>query len=742
MAKESADLYGTYGSVPNQQPLQGSGASPLGVHANADEFGGQIGQGVQKLGVTAEGLADKYGNMVNETLMTKADADFATKVGQLKADYQSKTGMAAFNAFPDYQKAVAQAFQDSRANLPLGAQHGFDMLGARTMANHIADGSSYATSQLNEARRSAGADMTNVNMQAAADPNVAVDPKRVAEHTGHAIYGLQMQMDENHPGLKTSNETGEISFDESTPDGQGLKAQYEAQKNDIITKIQSNRFDTLSKNDALGAYGMYLNERSSLPQQTQVALDAKFEPIVFNAHANNAVGHAVAQSQDDYSRVLYNPQSGNQSLAVRNNNPGNLRDSATGQFRVFDTPEAGATAMQSDLTAKVSGNSPAMEKNFGKGYSPTLSNIITTYAPAGDNNNPAAYIDTVSKETGFAPNQVLTTADIPKLQAAMTKVEAGGSSSGTPVTQKSYATNPDGSMLTPADYYRTHSADVIAKGEAYAEATMPGDLAFQRVVRENLTNYMNKVKADQTGQYMMDNKNVMRGITGELTKGNPPATEQELRAIPGMNDLLNKVSAQDPKFAETIPRKIAEAQKQNTTTNSANAYETITRVLQPHDEEHPNAIKGQDTLDHLLGRSDGTGINMKDYNDAKPATDLPSTMKEPLLKTMDEIKNANGNVDGKGEQRAIQWYNQVMDAYKKNESMGDKKDPNFADTIGKAQDVPYTPPTPSRMTQLANWAKETTGLGSVLVKNSDGVQGYIPAANIEKALKLGYTKVE
>lgn len=676
---------------PTVQPEETTGAQPMGVHANPEDFGSQVGQAVENAGDKGFELVQKQQGIVNETMMTNADAAFATKVGQIKADYTSKTGMAAYTAFPQYQADVKQAFQESRADLSPAAQHGFDMLGARTMANHIADGSTYATSQLKEAQRSSGAEMTNVNMQAAADPDVASNPARVAEHTGHAIYGLQMQMDENHPGLQKDPDTGQISFNESTPEGQGLKAQYEAQKNDIITRIQSNRFDTLAKNDALGAYGMYLNERADLPKQTQLTLDAKFEPIVFNAHKDNAVGHAVAQSQDDYSRMLYNPQ----SLAARNNNPGNLRDSSTGEFRVFSTPEEGAKAMQDDLTAKVSGNSQAMERNFGKNYSPTLSNVITTYAPAADKNDPKAYTDTVSKETGIAPNQVLTAADIPKLQAAMTKVEGGGSSGGTAPPQKSYATNPDGSMLTPADYYREHSSDVLAKGDAYAERTMPGDLAFQRVVRENLTNYMNKVKADQTGQYMMDNKNVMRGLTGELTKGTPPQTEAELRAIPGMNDLLNRVAAQDPKFAETIPRKIAEIQKQNTTTNSANGFETITRTLEPQDESHPNHIKNQSQLDSLLGKSDGTGINMKDYNDAKPATELPSETKEALLTKMQQIANANGNIDGKGQIRAIQWYNQAMSVIKKNDLKGDSKETDL-DKI-----FPPTP-MPSRMGQLSD----------------------------------------
>ena len=753
MVQHPANIYGSEGSVPFDPSVAPTGGTDAQMREHADpaEMGAAIGQGVSKVGEAATNLATQYGNIVNENLMTKADVDFSTRLGQLKADLTSKTGMAAYNAYPQYQADVAQAFQDSRANLPLGAQHGFDMLGARTMANHIADASSFAAGQLKEARRSEGADLTNSNIQAILQlsPEAAADKNRVDEHTGHAFYGLQMGMDENHPGLKTDPNTGEVSFDESTPAGQGLKTEYEANKDNIVTRIQSNRFDVLSKSDPLGAYNIYLNERADMPKQTQVTLDNKFEPIVFNAHVNNATGHAVAQSQDDYSRILYNPQSTeNQSLAARNNNPGDLKDSATGQFRVFNTPEEGATAMTSDLTAKISGNSPAMEKNFGKGYSPTLSNVITTYAPASENNT-KSYIDTVSKETGFPPDHVLTGADVPKLQAAMTKVEAGGSGNAISSPQKSYATNPDGSMFTTADYYRTHSADVLAHGDAYAQATMPDDLAFKRSVRETLTNYMAKVQANQSAQYITDNKNVMRGITGELTNGKSPETEQELRAIPGMNDLLNRVSAQDPRFSETIPRKIAEIAKQNTATNSSNGYDTILRTLQPQDDDHPNHIRGQNQLDSLLGKSDGTGINAKDYKDAKPATDLPpdSPVKDYLFKNMQQVANANGNIDGKGQQRAIAWYNQTMAAYKQNENKGDSKlsDDDFVSQLNERTN----PSPPSRMQQIENWAtslfkgKQQAQAATVRVTSPDGKTiGTIPAAQLSDALKSGYKQVQ
>ncbi len=230
-----------------------------------------------------------------------------------------------------------------------------------------------------------------------------------------------------------------------------------------LSSIQSNfgmashRYDvqkTLDNNNNLMMQGLPTTPldpdyiKSVFPKEPGKAQDIIDENN--NQHiVSSVVGQFPTQTAQQRQETLqhYKPNlptnetGGTAPLSVRNNNPGNLRDPSTGQFRVFDTPEAGASAMQADLTTKIKGNSPAMEAKLGKNYSPTLSNLITVYAPPQDKNNTKAYIDSVSKDTGFSPDHVLTTSDIPKLQAAMTKVEAGGSGSGDFVTkQRLYST--------------------------------------------------------------------------------------------------------------------------------------------------------------------------------------------------------------------------------------------------------------------------------------------------------------
>lgn len=115
----------------------------------------------------------------------------------------------------------------------------------------------------------------------------------------------------------------------------------------------------------------------------------------------------------------------NSPLNVRNNNPGNIKDPSTGEFRQFSSPEDGQKAAISDLYLKLSGGSPVMKEKFGEGYTPTIQNVISTWAPASDNNDPKAYAKFVSRETGIPVDQPLSVADATKILPAITKFEGG-----------------------------------------------------------------------------------------------------------------------------------------------------------------------------------------------------------------------------------------------------------------------------------------------------------------------------
>ena len=114
------------------------------------------------------------------------------------------------------------------------------------------------------------------------------------------------------------------------------------------------------------------------------------------------------------------------------NNPGDLLagTSWTGQvspytspngltYAAFSTPQAGINALQTDLTTAI---------NNGAN---TLSSLVYHYLGTSTNNaaNPAVsnYLSNVSQATGIAPNQAITSADVPNLAYGISVAEGTAS---------------------------------------------------------------------------------------------------------------------------------------------------------------------------------------------------------------------------------------------------------------------------------------------------------------------------
>lgn len=118
--------------------------------------------------------------------------------------------------------------------------------------------------------------------------------------------------------------------------------------------------------------------------------------------------------------------------AVRNNNPLNIRESERNEWRgelplalnkVFD---ADFESFSNPVYGYRAG--AVLLRNYKKMYGlNTISQIITKFAPSNENNT-AAYIASVSKQTGIDANQPLTLndAELADIMLAMHKHEAGG----------------------------------------------------------------------------------------------------------------------------------------------------------------------------------------------------------------------------------------------------------------------------------------------------------------------------
>lgn len=145
------------------------------------------------------------------------------------------------------------------------------------------------------------------------------------------------------------------------------------------------------------------------------------------------------------------------------NNPGNMRPvGATTGFQQFATPEEGKNAMINDLNIKVDGRSKAMA-----GKDPTLFNIIRTWAPAADKNDPVAYTNFVSKRIGLKPDDIVTPDKVPELADAMATFEGNSTGASTPTTLTPkmdwtpYVAGAKKALGATSDNHKVSSSDIV-----------------------------------------------------------------------------------------------------------------------------------------------------------------------------------------------------------------------------------------------------------------------------------------
>ncbi len=104
-------------------------------------------------------------------------------------------------------------------------------------------------------------------------------------------------------------------------------------------------------------------------------------------------------------------------LAVRNNNPGNIRQGSNG-FRTYSSMEEGYGALVNQLGLYQEGDSAHTTGNE------TLLEAMKIYAPSSDNNNPTAYANRVAKAMGVTINTKISSLDLDKWAAAISQVES------------------------------------------------------------------------------------------------------------------------------------------------------------------------------------------------------------------------------------------------------------------------------------------------------------------------------
>jgi len=328
----------------------------------------------------------------------------------------------------------------------------------------------------------------------------------------------------------------------------------------VLAPEKLSKFDDELRADSAMQYLAGLQSRD--PQAAQDLLNSGKLSKFMTADQQVKASKAIWEVTPDLLK-LEQIKNSKQPLSVRNNNPGNIRGE-DGAFKKFATPEEGQKAMADDLRVKITGKSSAMKGKFGDNYQPTLSNLIHTWAPTNENDT-TAYINTVAKETGIAAEQKLTTADIPKLQAAMIKVEGGQSAANYFATGTAFDGLPYGEKVNEVEKISKAIADDPAKAAMQYGADTPqaivqvqAGLGIKPQDARVLTNFQaqefaTKINASQDSNAVLQAYAELKSDYQDFTDNAIQDLVSTGKLKPEMNAALGLVSGPEPqKYREQI----------------------------------------------------------------------------------------------------------------------------------------------------------------------------------------------
>lgn len=160
------------------------------------------------------------------------------------------------------------------------------------------------------------------------------------------------------------------------------------------------------------------------------------------------------------------------TLADRNNNPGNIRPVGGGGFRNFGSALEGWAAMKNQLMRYFTG------KTTGRRLQ-TIMDIVSTWAPAGDNNDPQQYARQVAGWMGVSPTAALNLSDPNTMGALMQSMarKEGYSNWNSPLAYQA-----SGAQIQQHNTYHIQGANAQEIGQEVGQRQLD---ANARVLRTN-----------------------------------------------------------------------------------------------------------------------------------------------------------------------------------------------------------------------------------------------------------------
>jgi hypothetical protein len=433
------------------------------------------------------------------------------------------------------------------------------------------------------------------------------------------------------------------------------------------------------------------------------------------AQTQKAITTATGGASTPSTTPAAAPTGGTQPpVSVRNNNPGNLVDPKTGKIRTFDTPEEGEAALDADVDAKLSNNSPAYKQRFGE-QPVTPSRLAETWAPANAAGNSAEsttnYSAAIAKELGIGTNDTIpnTPEAIEAVKRAITRFEAGTPAAApvttaAPITTTTTATPTaaptrrptPGQLEKEEEVTQTYKkgladadvADIKKQQDTFSQQTEPKSVAERITSSERV---INVVKKHPNAVGLLTTPGVMNGLATVIRDGlNTPSGAVGVRTIEDALTVTMPGSSKEiiqarKEIAQNLARNALEASKLSQGQGTVSDFErTMFEKIAGSLSDTPEMlVKRQEMLLHrarldkelgAMFRQSGTPGKPKDYPAfiARPDVQAKIDKYEEQLRTTlaSEIKlsgkKAESKVpsfkDAEKERRYQEWKSQQNEA--------------------------------------------------------------------------------
>lgn len=745
---KSDNVYGIFGGSPNVQPSMG--ATPnLSVRASPQAFGSQVGQAVESAGKEGFEIANQFATMATEA---KANDDYANKYVpaaiELRNKYDTLDSQDKVHGYEEYVNNLKELnTQFTQDKAPLYSQH----MGA--MINRHIEG------EVAGANRELVASQLKFNGQSQADLLLANRSLAANNYNDPAMVKSINDQNDNIVVMQHID-TG---HDPNVPEHQELieNAQKQQQGETAASMVNS----ALSRGDVLGANSIRTDYAHVLPAEQQLHLDNTLHQANMNwlsdtaTHAittgqpvPTAPGYAPAQVQAAVADTAHsNGVDQNHALTIlqiESSNGQHLGKRGTiGQTGKSTTLEGQAA----DLVKAAKESQLAADKALGRPAEPWEQYICyqqgatggSTLLKGAQDNPSAKAVDLLTgvygnKKTAISAivnnggNTSMTSGDF--LNFIQQKYNANAQRSRCDVPN-SNLTNVPINELNSSSTGQTVTTEPVRLGDAIreastkvADAVQPGVTPRQQLMEFD-RKYNKAMEVAMAQPVGVKRDAIISGLNARRAEyqGNSSRYTEQLigdvqtkLADPNFKDINQLTPEEQSELAINHPQTLTQVRAKAeanlkygykqasriTDVNSPNFYETLQRsLITDPDARVFNGVYDEGQLHALLGREDGTGINLKDYNDLKKSFDIRDQDRKKFLKNqMDNIKNANGDMDGLGAQRATNYYfavNKVIDGRTAAE------EPISYDPDNKNYVENFIPnPTASKEQQVSNMAQK------------------------------------